>query len=83
MAKIWPFSLKNQVFGHFLRIRASDLSKTWSETGDNCFESSNDSVFFWENSCFGRFGHFWVKNTLHVVTFIWFWAAFGHFLLNC
>ena len=43
-SKIWPFSLKNQVFGHFLRIRTSDLSKTWSETGDNWFESSNASV---------------------------------------
>ena len=43
-SKIWPFSLKNQVFGHFLRIRTSDLSKTWSETWDNCFESSNGSV---------------------------------------
>ena len=36
--------LKNQVFGNFLRIRTSDLSKTWSETWDNCFESSNGSV---------------------------------------
>ena len=43
-SKIWPFSLKNQVFGHFLRNRTSDLSKTWSETGDNCFVSSKGSV---------------------------------------
>ena len=43
-SKIWPFSLENQVFGNFLRNRTSDLSKTWSETGDNCFESSNGSV---------------------------------------
>ena len=43
-SKIWPFSLKNHVFGHFLRNRSSDLSKTCSETGDNCFESSNGSV---------------------------------------
>ena len=43
-SKIWPFSLKNQVFGHFLRIRTSKLSKTWSETGDNWFKSSNASV---------------------------------------
>ena len=28
----WPFLVKNQVFGHFLQIRTSDLSKTWSET---------------------------------------------------
>ena len=28
----------------FLRNRTSDLSKTWSETWDNCFESSNGSV---------------------------------------
>ena len=32
-----------------------------------------------ENSCFGPFGLFWVKSTLPVVTFIWFWAIFGHF----
>ena len=38
------FCYKNQVFGHFLWNRTSDLSKTWSESGDNCFESSNDSV---------------------------------------
>ena len=43
-SKIWPFLLKNQVFGHFLRNHSSDFSKTWSETGDNCFESSNGSV---------------------------------------
>ena len=42
--KIWPFLLKNQVFGDFLRNSTSDLSKIWSETGDNCFESSNCSV---------------------------------------
>ena len=35
------FAKKNQVFGHFLRNQISDLSKTWSETGDNCLESSN------------------------------------------
>ena len=44
-----PFLVQNlaifaQVFGHFLRNRTSDLSKTWSETGDNCFESSNSSA---------------------------------------
>ena len=38
------FQPKNQVFGHFLRIHTTDLSKTWSETWDNCFESSNGSV---------------------------------------
>ena len=43
-SKIWPFLLKNQVFGHFLRIRTSNLSKTWSETWGNCFESLNGSV---------------------------------------
>ena len=35
---------QNQVFGHFLWNRTSDLSKASSETGDNCFESSNGSV---------------------------------------
>ena len=35
---------ENQVFGHFLQNRASDLSKTWSETGYNCFELTNGSV---------------------------------------
>ena len=39
-----PFLAKNQVFGHFLRIRTSDLSKTWSKTWDSCFESFNDNV---------------------------------------
>ena len=43
LSQIWPFSIKNQVFGHFLRNCTSDLSKTWSETGDKCFESSNGS----------------------------------------
>ena len=36
--------LVNEVFGHFLRNRSSDLSKTLSETWDNCFESFNGSV---------------------------------------
>ena len=43
-SKMWPILLKNQVSGHFHRNRTSDLSRTWSETGDNCFESSNGSV---------------------------------------
>ena len=43
-SKIWPFLLKNQIFGHFLRNCTSGLSKASSETGDNCFESSNGSV---------------------------------------
>ena len=38
------FCYKSQVLGHFFQNRTSDLSKTWSETGDNCFESSNGSV---------------------------------------
>ena len=41
--KLGPFSLRNQVFRHFLRNRISDFYKTWSETGDNCLESWNDS----------------------------------------
>ena len=50
------FCSKNQVFGHFVLMRTSDLSKTWSETWDNCFESSNGSVvsgkLFWPFSPF-------------------------------
>ena len=38
------FAKKNKVFGHFLQNRTSDLSKAWSETGENCFESSNSLV---------------------------------------
>ena len=44
LCHFWPFLAKNQVFGHFLRIRTSDLSKTWSESWDSCFESFNGSV---------------------------------------
>ena len=43
-SKILPFSLINQVFGHFRQNRTSNLSKTWPETGDNCFVSSNGGV---------------------------------------
>ena len=37
MSKIWPFLLKNQVFGCFLENRLSEFHVTWSETWDNCF----------------------------------------------
>ena len=43
-SKIWPFLLKNQVFGHFVLMRTSDLSKTWSVTWDSCNESLKGSV---------------------------------------
>ena len=43
-SKIWPFLLKNQVFRHFFPNCTSYLFKTWSETWDSCFESSNGSV---------------------------------------
>ena len=77
-SKIWPFSLKNQVFGHFLRNHTSDLSKTWSETGDSCFQSSNDSVvpgkfLFWP------FCSFFGQKYIACGDIIWFWAVFGHF----
>ena len=76
-SKIWPFSLKNQIFGHFLRIRTSDLSKTWSETWDSCFESLNSSVVS---------GKILVLAVLAILgqkyiacgDNIWFWAVFGH-----
>ena len=74
--KIWPFSLKNKVFEHFLRNRSTDLSKTWSETGDNYFESLNDNVMSGKILVLAVFGHFLVKNTLHVVTLY----GFGLFL---
>ena len=71
-----------QKFGHFhTKIRFSDIffetaHQICQKTGDNCFESSNGSVVSGKKSCFGRFGHFWVKNTLLVVTFY----GFGLFL---
>ena len=43
-SKIWPFLLKNQVFGCFLENRLSEFHVTWSETRDNCFQSFNGSV---------------------------------------
>ena len=75
-SKICPFLLKNWVFGHFLQNPTLDLSKTWSETVDNRFESSNGSVVSGKILVFGRFGNFWVKNTLLVVTLY----GFGLFL---
>ena len=75
-SKIWPFLLKNEVFGHFLRNRASDLSETWSETVDNCFESSNGSGVSRKILVLAVFGHFWVKNALLVVALY----GFGLFL---
>ena len=76
------FSKKNQVFGHFLRNCTSDLSKTRSETGDNCFESSKGSVvsgkfLFWP------FWPFLGQKYIACGDIIWFWAVFGHFLPNC
>ena len=50
-AIFWPFLVQklaifaqNQVFEHFLQNCAPDLSKTWPETGDSCFESFIGSV---------------------------------------
>ena len=41
----WPFLAKKSGFWTFSsNIRTSDSSKTWSETWDNRFESSNGSV---------------------------------------
>ena len=40
----WPFLAKKSGFRTFFRNRTSDLSKTWSETEDNWFESWNASV---------------------------------------
>ena len=70
-SKIWSFLLKNQVFGHFLRNCTSDLSKTWSETWDNYFESSNGNVVSRKILVLPV-----VKNTLLVVTLY----GFGLFL---
>ena len=81
LVKIWPFSLKNQVFGHFLRNRSSDLSKTWSETGDYCFESSNGSVVSGEILVLSVLSIFGSKH-IACGDIIWFWAVFGHFLPN-
>ena len=38
------WTLFGSKFDHFLRNCTSDLSKTWSETWDSCFESFNGSV---------------------------------------
>ena len=51
-SKIWPFLLKNQVFGCFLENRLSEFHVTWSETRDNYFQSFNGSfvsgeILFW------------------------------------
>ena len=43
-SKIWPFLLKNQVFGCFLENRLSEFHVTRPETRDNCFQSFNGSV---------------------------------------
>ena len=69
---ILSFLAKNSGFWTFFRINTSDLSKTWSETGNSCFELFNDSV----GSGKILFSPFWVKNTLHVVTY-----GFGLFLV--
>ena len=71
----WP--KKKQVFGHFLRIHTSYLSKTWSETWDNCFDSSNGSVVSRKIRVLAVLAIFWVKNTLLVVT------LYGFRLKNC
>ena len=76
-SKIWPFLLKNQVFGHFLRNRTSDLSKTWSETGDICFESSNGSVMSGKFLVFAVLAIFGSK--IHCMW--WHLYGFGLFLV--
>ena len=43
-AKLGHFHSKISFSDIFLRNRTSDLSKAWSETEENCFESSNSSV---------------------------------------
>ena len=74
-SRFWP---KNQVFGLFLRIRTSDLSKTWSETWDNCFDSSNGSVVSRKILVLAVLGQKYISSG----DIIWFWAVFGHFLPN-
>ena len=81
-SKIWPFSLKNQVFGHFLWNPTLDLSKTWSETGDNCFESSNGSVVSGKILVLAVLA---ILGSIYIAygDIICFWAVCGHFLPNC
>ena len=76
----WPFSLKNQVFGHFPLNCTSDLSKNWSETGDSCFESLNGSVVSGKILVLAALAIFGSKYM--ACGGIWFWAVFGHFLPN-
>ena len=53
--------LKSQVFGHFLRNLASNLSKTLPETGDSCFESFNDIVVSRKILVLAVLTNFWSK----------------------
>ena len=80
-SKIWPFSLKNQVFGHFLRIRTSDLSKTWSETGIIDL-NHRMPVLCLRKFLVRPFCPFLAQKYIVCGDIIWFWAVFGHFLLN-
>ena len=79
-SKIFAIFAQNQFFGHFLRNRISDLSRTWSETGENCFEPSNGSVLL----CLGKFlfWPFWSflgQKYIACGDIIWFWAFFAIF----
>ena len=56
-------------------MRTSDLSKIWSETGDNCFESSNGSVVPGK-FLFSPFWPFLGQKYIACGDIIWFWAVF-------
>ena len=71
---------KKSWFGHFLRIHTSDLSKTWSETWDSCFESFKGSFL---SRKILPFLPFLGQKYIACGDIIWFWAVFGHFLRNC
>ena len=59
--KFGHFHSKNQVFGYFLGKRTSVFSKTWLETDGQLLWIIKWQCCVWKNTCFGRFGHFWVK----------------------
>ena len=95
-SKIWPSLLENEVFGHFLPNRSSDLSKTLSDTGDNCFESSNDSVVSGEILVLAIFGskihclwwhmvlgRFWPFSSKPLMFFCWFLLFKLSFIVYC
>ena len=67
-SKNWQFSLKNQVLDIFFKSAHQICLKLGQKLGAVALNHLL-AVLCLGNSCFGHVGHYWIKNTLLVVTY--------------